>query len=156
MPLLARLTSLARNLFRKRRAECDLDEELRSYLELLTQEKVKTGMPTEEARRQARIELGGAEQVKEQVRETRAGHLLENFGRDLRFTFRALRKKPGFTAMVTLSLALGIGANAAIFSLVDAIILRPLAVPHPGDVIVIDTAASRLTRFGGSSYQDYL
>lgn len=156
MALHARLTSLARNLFRKQRAERDLDEELRSYLELLTQEKIKTGMPAEEARRQARIELGGAEQVKEQVREVRAGHLLENLGRDLRFTFRALRKKPGFTAVVTLSLALGVGANAAIFSLVDAIILRPLAVPHPGDVIVIDTAASRLTRFGGSSYQDYL
>ena len=156
MTLHARLTSLARNLFRKQRAERDLDEELRSYLELLTQEKIKSGMPAEEARRQARIELGGAEQVKEQVREVRAGYLLENLGRDLRFTFRALRKKPGFTAVVTLSLALGVGANAAIFSLVDAIILRPLAVPHPGDVIVIDTAASRLTRFGGSSYQDYL
>src|SRR6516164_7186072 len=156
MALHARLTSLARNLFRTQRAERDLDEELRSYLELLTQEKIKTGMPAEEARRQARIELGGAEQVKEQVREVRAGHLLENLGRDLRFTFRALRKRPGFTAVVTLSLALGVGANAAIFSLVDAIILRPLAVPHQGDVIVIDTAASRLTRFGGSSYQDYL
>ena len=156
MVLLARLTSLARNLFCKQRAERDLDEELRSHLELLAQEKIKTGIPAEEARRQARIELGGVEQVKEQVREIRAGHLLENFGRDLRFTLCALRKKPGFTAVVTLSLALGIGANTAIFSLVDAIILRPLAVPHPSDVIVIDTAASRLTRFGGSSYQDYL
>jgi len=156
MALLARLASLARNLFRKQWAECDLDEELRSYLELLAQEKIKTGMPAEEARRQARIDLGGAEQVKERVREIRASHLLENFGRDLRFTFRGLRKKPVFTAVVALSLALGIGANAAIFSLVDAIILRPLAVPHPGDLIVIDTAASRLTRFGGSSYQDYL
>ena len=156
MARFGRLTSLARNLFRQQRAERDLDEELRSYLELLTEEKIKTGMRAEEARRQARIELGGAEQVKEQVREIRAGHVLENLARDLRFTFRALRKKSGFTAVVTLSLALGIGANAAIFSLVDAIILRPLTVPHPGDVIVIDTAASRLTRFGGSSYQDYL
>jgi predicted permease len=156
MALLARLTSLARNLFRKQRAERDLDEELRSHLELPTQEKIKTGMPAEEAHRQARIELGGVEQVKEQVREIRAGHLLEDFGRDLRFTFCALRKKPGFTAVVTLSLALGIGANTAIFSLVDAIILRPLPVPHPGDLVVIDTAASHLTRFGGSSYQDYL
>src|SRR5215469_9449548 len=156
MAILARVTSFARNLFCKHRAERDLDEELGSYVELLTQEKIKTGIPAEEARRQARMELGGAEQVKEQVREIRAGHLLETVGRDLRFTFRALRKKPGFTAVVTLSLALGTGANAAIFSLVDAIILRPLAVPHPADVIVIDTAASRLTRFGGSSYQDYL
>src|SRR5215467_2525218 len=119
MALLARLTSLVRNLFLKQRAERDLDEELRSYLELLTQEKIKTGMPTEEARHQARIELGGAEQVKEQVRDIRASHLLENFGRDLRFTFRALGKKPGFASVVALSLALGIGANAAIFSLVD-------------------------------------
>src|SRR5215467_12269000 len=102
MALLPRLTSLVRNLFRKQWAERDLDEELRSYLELLTREKIKTGLSAEEARRQARIELGGAEQVKQQVREIRAGHLLENFGRDLRFTSRVLRKKPGFTAVVTL------------------------------------------------------
>jgi predicted permease len=156
MATLARLTSLARNLFRKQRAERELDEELRSYLELLTEEKIKRGMPAEEAGRQARMELGGAERVKEQVRDIRAGHLLETVARDLRFTLRAMRKKPGFTAVVALSLALGTGANAAIFSLVDAIILRPLAIPHLGNVIVIDTAASRLTRFGGSSYLDYL
>jgi predicted permease len=156
MALLTRLTSLTRNLLRKQRAERGLDEEIRVYLDLLAQEKIKTGMPPEEAYRQARIELGGVEQVKEQVREVRAGYLLENFGRDLRFTFRALRKKPGFATVVALSLALGIGANAAIFSLVDAMILRPLPVPHPGNLIVIDTAASRLTQFGGSSYLDYL
>jgi predicted permease len=156
MPFRAQLKSLARNVFRKRRTERDLDEEMRSYLELLAQEKTAAGMSPEEARRQAQIEFGGSEQVKERVRDIRVGHVLETFWRDLRFTFRALQKKPGFTVIVTLSLALGIGANAAIFSLVDGVILRPLPVPHPENVIVIDTAASRLTRFGGSSYLDYL
>src|SRR5205807_1672564 len=102
-----------------------------------------------QARRSARIELGGVEQVKEQVREARAGHLLDSFWRDLRIALRSLRKKPGFTLVVVLSLALGIGANAAIFSLIDAIVFRPLPVPRPGEVIAIDTAASKLTRYGG-------
>jgi len=113
-------------------------------------------MSAEQARRSSRIEFGGVEQVKERVREARLGHLLESLSRDLRITFRGLRKKPGFTIVVVLSLALGIGANAAIFSLVDAIVFRPIPVPHAGEVVAIDTAASKLTRFGSSSYLDYV
>jgi macrolide transport system ATP-binding/permease protein len=156
MGLLTRLSSLSRNLFSKRRTDRELDDEVHSYVQLLTDEKIRNGVSAEQARRTTRIELGGIEQVKEQVREARAGHLLETFGRDLRITFRGLRKKPGFTIVVVLSLALGIGANAAIFSLVDAFVFRPMPVPHASEVIAIDTAASKLTRYGGSSYLDYV
>ncbi len=156
MSQLTRLTSLARNLFQRRRAERELNDEVHSYVQLLADEKIRNGMSAEQARRSSRIEFGGVEQVKERVREARLGHLLESLSRDLRITFRGLRKKPGFTIVVVLSLALGIGANAAIFSLVDAIVFRPIPVPHAGEVVAIDTAASKLTRFGGSSYLDYV
>jgi len=156
MSQLTRLTSLARNLFQRRRAERELNDEVHSYLQLLADEKIRNGMSAEQARRSSRIEFGGVEQVKERVRDARLGHLLESLSRDLRITFRGLRKKPGFTIVVVLSLALGIGANAAIFSLVDAIVFRPIPVPHAGEVVAIDTAASKLTRFGGSSYLDYV
>jgi len=82
--------------------------------------------------------------------------LIEGFWRDLRFTLRSLRRKPGFTVVVVLSLALGIGANTSIFSVVDATLLRPLPVPNPNGIIVIDVAASRLTQFGNSSYLDLM
>jgi predicted permease len=156
MDLLTRLASLSRNLIARKRVERELDDEVRSYEQLLADEKIRNGMNPEQARRAARIELGGIEQVKEQARDARPGHLLEAFLRDLRLTFRSLRQKPGFTLVVVLSLALGIGANAAIFSLIDAIVFRPLPVPHAGDLIAIDTAASKLTRYGGSSYLDYI
>jgi predicted permease len=86
--------------------------------------------------------------------QSRIFSLVESFWRDLRFTLRGLRRRPGFTLSVVLSLALGIGANTAIFSGVDAILLRPLPVPDPHDLISVDVAASRLTQFGGSSYLD--
>ena len=81
--------------------------------------------------------------------------LMEAFGRDLRFTVRSLRHRPGFTFIVVLSLALGIGANTAIFSLVDATLLRPLPIPNPHDLVIVDVAASKLTQFGDASYLDY-
>jgi putative ABC transport system permease protein len=87
--------------------------------------------------------------------QSRFVSLLEAFGRDVRRTLRSLRQRPGFTFVVVLSLALGIGANTAIFSLVDAILLRPLPIPHPEQLVAIDVAASKLTQFGAASYLDY-
>jgi predicted permease len=156
MSLFTRLASLKRNLFRRKRADADLDAELRSYADLLSDENRAKGLAPDAARRSAQVEFGGLEQVKESVRAVRAGHHVEMFVRDLRLAFRNIRKYPGFTLVVVVSLALGIGANAAIFSLSDAILFRPLPVPHADGIITIDTAASKLTRYGSSSWLDYL
>ena len=121
-----RLASLFRNLFRKAAIERELDEEVCASLEELTDEKVRAGLLPGEARRRARLEFGGPEQVKEQVREVRAGAWIETVLRDMLYALRALARAPGFTAVALLSLALGIGGNAAILSLVYAILVRPL------------------------------
>src|SRR5262245_42310315 len=131
MPLLPRLMSLWRNLFRKVRKEQELREEIEAYLEMLVEQKINEGLALAEARRSALIELGGREQVKEKVRDARAGHQLETLWRDLRYGLRMLGRNPGFTAVAVLSLALGIGANTAIFSLMDAVLLKMLPVKNP-------------------------
>src|SRR5262245_25104538 len=111
MLLLAKARSLLRNLFLARRVEAELDEEVRVHLEMLLEENVRAGMAKEEARRAARMELGGVDQVKDSVHEVRAGHLLETFVKDFRFGLRMLVKSPGFTLTVILTLALSVGAN---------------------------------------------
>ena len=128
-------------LFRKRRHDVELQDEIQTHLDLLTEERVRQGMTLREARAAARREFGGVEQTKETYRDQRGFPFVEALAQDARFALRALRKNPGFAAIVLLSLSLGIGANTAIFSVLNAAILRPLPVANPGELFVINQQA---------------
>lgn len=139
-----RVRSFFRNLFRKQQVDAQLDQELSSYLAMLIDEKVARGMTRDQATRAAKIELGGSDQVKEHVREVRTGAWLETLLQDLRFGCRMIARNPGFSALVVLTLALGIGANTAIFSVVYGVLLRPLPYPHGEDLIVLHQYAKKI------------
>ena len=137
MRLFARVQGFLRNLFFARRVDSDLDQEVHAHLELLIAENIRAGMPPHEAQRAARMELGGVEQVKEQVREERIGNWLRSVSSDCRYGFRQLRKNPGATAVMVFTLALAIGATTAIFSVVYGVLLRPLPYTDASRIMAI-------------------
>ena len=123
-----------RALFRRKSMEAEMDEELRAHFEHQVEKYVKSGLPLEEARRRARLAFGGFDQVKEECRDARGVNFMETMIQDLRYALRILRKSPGFTAVAVISLTLGIGANTAIFQLLDAVQLRSLPVSNPHEL----------------------
>jgi predicted permease len=142
-------------LFRRSKQEAQLDSELRFHVERQTAENIAAGMNPEEARRSALAQFGGLEYIKEETRDARGTQFIESLLQDIRFALRMLRKSPGFTAVAILTLALGIGANTAIFSLIDTLFLQPLPVRDSTSLVdVYGTVRGRTYR--QLSYPDYL
>src|ERR1700729_1976624 len=128
--------SWLQRLFARRRMERDLDKEIQFHVQSQVSDKVRSGKSEIEARRLTRLEFGGTEQIKEDCRQSRGTMWLESIVQDVRYGVRQLRKSPGFTFIAILSLMLGIGANTAIFTLLNAILLRPLPVQKPSELLL--------------------
>jgi predicted permease len=137
MSLPKRIASLFRNLTRRRNVEQDLADEVGSYVDLATQRKIREGLGETDARRAALVDLGGTEQVKELVRDARAGHFIETRLQDVRFAFRTLRKAPVFSLTVALVLALGIGSTTLMFAIVNSVLLEGPRFPEASRLVTL-------------------
>src|SRR5579863_4167338 len=156
MSLLRNLAGGLRALFWKQRAEQEMDEELRGYLDAAAQDNERSGLSPEDARRAARVEMGSMEAVKEEVRSAGWEAGVESLWQDLRYAVRVLRKNRGFTAIAILTLALGIGANTAIFSLIDSVMLRMLPVEKPDELLQVQMHDPRWGDRAGGTFTNPL
>jgi predicted permease len=149
-----------RNLFRRQETERELDAELLEYLERSVEQKMQAGMPHEEAMRAARAEFGSVEAVKDSVRDAGWESLIDGIRGDLVFAVRMMRRSPGFTAVIVATLALGIGANTALFTVINAVLLKPLPVSHPNELALMVWDSENPKRpladgYDGSSSDDF-
>src|ERR1700729_3482621 len=155
MRILRRFLARLLNLTATPAQDDRLKEEIEGHIAMQTQENIRAGLSPVEARRRAILKFGGVEGIKQEYRARRGLPLVENFLQDVRFAIRGLRRTPGLTAFVVVTLALGIGMTSATFSMVDGLIFRPYPVPHPGGVVTLagTTHDSMIEDF---SYREYL
>ena len=149
--LIARLTAI----FHRRALDADLDEELRAHIDLATTENLKRGMSPDTAKREALRAFGGLTQTRERYRVERGLPWLEPLAQDLRFSARMLVKNPAFTAIAIFTLALGIGGNTAIFSIVNGVLLNPLPFPQPDRLVAVHESKPNFEN-GAISYPNFL
>jgi len=152
MSALGYFRSLADRFLRRGQTEQEMEEELRMHLEQRANDLERSGLDRREAERRARLEFGGYDRFKEECRESFAGNFLETMLQDLRYSLRLLRKSPGFTLVAIGTLTLGIGANAVVFGVLNGLILRPLSVPEPQSLYMIEREKAN----GSASYPDYI
>src|SRR5688572_1215024 len=142
-----------RSLLRSRAVEQELDDELRFHLEQQVDSYLRRGLPREEALRRARLEFGGLDQIKEAHRDARGIGLVSHAGRDLQHALRQFRRSPGFTALAVLCLGLGIGVNTSIFSVLNAVLFRPMPVQQPDRLVVV--SRGQVSTFSYPAYRDF-
>jgi predicted permease len=153
MSLISAVRSLASSLFRRSQVDREVAEELRSHIEHRAEDLERSGVARREAERRARVEFGGYERYKAESHEAMGGGFIEVLLQDVRFGFRMMRKSPGFTVVAVLTLALGIGANAVVFSALNALILQPIHVPNAQSLYMVERGKELSAQH---SYPDYL